>query len=234
MSSNSIWLRPTVQLDLHHPKVHFTGLKLTQSHQSVARRVSAIRDFVRRMPFQVSQDRARISASEVLDQRTGDCHTKGLLFTALCRTSEIPARLRFYRIRSGFLKGLLAYGPDTMAHAVGQAFVDGKWVSTDTYVIDPQLFVQALVLNGSEEATRLACRTTWDGASDAIQHFGPADVLRDYGVFDDVAHFQRSAGAAPGWWTRVRSSFEAHAVNQRVVALRRDTPAQDDKAAVTG
>jgi len=240
MSSNRIWLRPTLQLDVHHPKIHFTGLKLTQSHQSVARRVGSIRDFIRRMPFRASQDRGRISASDVLDQRTGDCHTKGLLFTALCRTSDIPARLRFFRIRTGFLKGLLDYGPDTVAHAVGQALVDGKWISTDTYVIDPQLFVQALnrqraASQGRDFATRLDCRVQWDGTSDSIQHFRPEDVVHDYGAFDDVAQFHRSEGAAPGWLSRVKYSLEAHAMNQRVGALRRVLAAsQDDKAALAG
>lgn len=240
MASSSIWLRPTPQLDVHHPKLHFTGLKLTQSHQSVPRRVEAIRDFVRRMPFQVSPDRAVTSASAVLDSRSGDCHTKGLLFTALCRTCEIPARLRFVRIRTGFLKGLLDYAPETVTHAVGQALVDGKWVNTDTYVIDPPLFVQALSqpreTNAAREfASRLDRGLRWDGRSDAIQHFRPDDIVHDYGPFDDVAHFHRSEGAGRGWWPRVKHALESRATNRRVDALRRAAPgSRNEKTALAG
>lgn len=220
------WLRESAQLDISHPKVRITAHKLTQARQSIPERLAAIQDFVRRLPFATSLDSRAIPASEVLRRRHGDCHSKGVLFVALCRAAEIPARLLFVDVRADFLCGILDEGPPVLAHAVGQAWVNRGWISTDGYVVDPPLFAQAkqrlrdqnrdcgwgIVL----EATGL-----WTGDCDCLQQFRTDHVVRSHGVFHDARQFY--AGSVVGTATPrgLKYAVGAHLLNRRVDRTRR-------------
>lgn len=227
------WLRPTRQLDLAHSKVHITAQKLTQARQTLPARALAIHDFVRRLPFGASPDVTGVQASDVLRQRRGDCHAKGVLFTALCRAAGLPARLNFLQVRTRFLRGILDDGPDSMAHAVGQVLLDGRWVSTDGYVVDPALFVRArsrLADEGTDGGWGIVhdAPASWDAVGSCLQQFRPQDVVHDHGYFDDPATFyaQLHTGAgAPGWVERLKYALGARLVNTRVGQLRRSQPA---------
>ena len=221
------WLRESLQLDLSHPKVRITAQKLTQALQSIPARVAAIQAFVRRLPFATSLDSRRILASEVLRRGHGDCHSKGVLFVALCRAADIPARLLFVDVRTDFLCGILDEGPRVLPHAVGQAWVDGCWISTDGYVVDPALFAQAKLRLRNEnrdcgwgivlEATGL-----WRGDCDCLQQFRPADVVRSHGVFHDAREFYaRSATSGTAGRRGLKYAVGAHLVNRRVGRARR-------------
>ncbi len=223
------WLAPTRQLDLSHPKLRITAQKLTQARQTWPARAAALHDFVRRMPFAAAADTADMTASDVLAVGVGDCHTKGLLFTALCRAAGLPARLWFYTLRPRFLDGLLPHGrrPEVLAHAVAQVLVDGCWVRTDGYVVDPILFAQAkhrLAETGEACGWGLVrgASGAWDGRSDCIHQFAPPDVLALHGPFDEPAQFHQ-AGGAPGtsWLARIEYAAGVHLLNRRVAEVRR-------------
>lgn len=222
------WLRETAQLDLSHPKIHITALKLTQSRQTVRERACAIHEFVRRMPFGAFADVTHVRASDVLRANRGDCHSKGVLFTALCRAAGVPARLNFLRIRPSFLHGILEDGPETMAHAVGQVLIDEQWLSTDGYVVDPVLFAHAKQRLRTE--TR-ACgwgivqdaRGVWDGQGDCLHQFLAADVVHNYGAYEDPAEFYEELSqdeGSPTWVARLKYAMGAQIVNRRVARLR--------------
>ena len=230
------WLRETAQLDLSHPKIHITALKLTQSRRTARERVCAIHDFVRRLPFGAFSDVSHVRASDVLRANRGDCHSKGVLFTALCRAAGVPARLNFVRIRPHFLYGILDDGPETMAHAVGQALIEEQWRSTDGYVVDPVLFAHA---KQRLRAQSLACgwgivqeaRGTWDGEADCLHQFQPADVVHNYGAYEDPAEFYDELSqdeGAPSWIARLKYAMGAQIVNRRVARLREVRPSSDD------
>lgn len=230
------WLRETAQLDLSHPKIHITALKLTQSRASARERVCAIHDFVRRLPFGAFADVSHVRASDVLRANRGDCHSKGVLFTALCRAAGVPARLNFLRIRPHFLHGILDEGPTTMAHAVGQALIDEQWLSTDGYVVDPVLFAHAK--QHLREASRacgwgivLDARGIWDGTADCLHQFRPEDVVHNYGAYEDPAEFYEELShdeGAPSWVARLKYAMGAQIVNRRVARLRENRPSRDD------
>lgn len=222
------WLHATHQLDLKHPKIHITAQKLTQSRQSVPARVQAVQDFVRRLPFGAFADVSHVRASDVMRGQRGDCHSKGVLFTALCRAAQVPARLKFVRVRTRFLHGILDDGPETMAHAVGQVLVGGQWVSTDGYVVDPLLFVRAkqmLARNGIDCGWGIVrdAAGLWDGMSDCLQQYRPSDVVHDYGAYDDPAEFYEELSqeeGAPSWVGRLKYALGAQLVNRRVAQVR--------------
>lgn len=226
-----VWLRPTRQLDLAHPRIHITAQKLTQAKQSHAARAAAIQDFVRRMPFAASSHADAVNASEVLQSGRGDCHSKGLLFTALCRAAGLPARLLFVDVRARFLAGLLPDGPASLPHAVGQVCVEGAWRSTDGYVVDPVLFARAkdLLRDGEADCGWGIVREAtghWDGHGDCLQQFRRDDVLRVFGAFHDPAGFYGDADRAPGWLGGLKYALGARLVNRRVAQVRRANAAR--------
>jgi hypothetical protein len=220
------WLGPTRQLDIRHPKVHITAQKLTQAWQTHAARAAALHDFVRRMPFAAGAESRTLAASEVLRNGCGDCHSKGALFVALCRAAGLPARLLFVQVRPRFLAGILDDVPAALPHAVGQVMVDGRWRSTDGYVVDPVLFAQAkaLLRQSSRECgwgiVRQA-RGRWDGLSESIHQFAAGDLLDVLGAVHDPRQFYATRAAhARGWVGRLRYAVGAHLVNRRVAQLR--------------
>src|SRR3954466_12244455 len=89
------WRAETLQLDFSHPSIRIAAQKLTQLRQGAPERAVAIHEFVRRLPFGAFADVSHVRASDVLRSRRGDCHSKGVLFVALCRAAGIPARLNF-------------------------------------------------------------------------------------------------------------------------------------------
>jgi len=226
------WLRETHQLDLSHPKIHITSLKLTQSLHGHRERACAIHDFVRRLPFGAFSDVSHVRASDVLRANHGDCHSKGVLFVALCRSAGIPARLNFLRIHPRFLHGILDEGPDTMAHAVGQVLIDGQWVGTDAYVVDPVLYAQAKHRLRQESGDCgwgivSDAQALWNGVDDRIHQFRASDVVHNYGAYDDPAEFYAELShdeGAPSWVARLKYALGAQLVNRRVARLRETRP----------
>lgn len=221
------WLRETAQLDFSEAKVHITAQKLTQARQSHAARAAAVQDFVRRMPFAASAHGSAVRASQVLREGRGDCHSKGVLFTALCRAAGLPARLLFVNLKPRFLTGILPDGPDAMPHAVGQVLVGGEWRSTDGYVVDPVLFARAKELlrdSGQHCGWGIVAGASgyWNGESDCLQQFDPEDVLETYGAFHDPAEFYGTGHEREhGWLGWLKYSVGARLVNRRVAQVRR-------------
>ncbi|AEG91774.1 transglutaminase-like domain-containing protein [Ramlibacter tataouinensis] len=233
------WLRETAQLDLSHPKIHITALKLTQMLRTPRERAVAVHDFVRRIPFGAFSDVSHVRASDVLRARRGDCHSKGVLFVALCRAAGLPARLQFVRIQARLLHGILNEGPPAMAHAIGQVLLEGAWVATDGYVVDPAMFAQARQRLKREGLTcgwglRHDAPARWDGAADCIQQFEPVDLVHSYGAYHDPAEFYEELShdeGAPSWVSRLRYALGAQIVNRRVARLRESPAVQEQPSA---
>ena len=230
------WLAETPQLDLSHPDIRLTALNLTHSFTGTRERALAIHDFVRRVPFGAFSDVSHVRASDVLRANRGDCHTKGVLFVALCRAARVPARLNFLRITPRYLNGILEQRPHSLAHAVGQVLIEGTWVSSDGYVVDPVLFERAwqlLRLRAGDSGWGIVAdlSPSWDGVTDCLQQFAPDDVMHDYGPFDDAATFYEKLShdqRAPSWVTRLAYALTAQLVNRRAARLREMRELGDD------
>lgn len=226
------WLHDTPQLDLAHPRLRITAHKLTQRLQTLPARAAALQDFVRRLPFAACSDAATLRASDVLARREGDAHSKALLFTALCRAAGLPARIEFLRVRAHHLAGIVDDRPQAVTHAVAQVLVDGRWVSTDGYVMDPVLFVRAKQLLRETDLDSgwgivRDAPGAWDGKSACLQQFRWEDVLVSYGVFDDVQDFRQCARDGDrDWLAWARQAVRACLLNWRVARMRDECLAQ--------
>ncbi|TWO64444.1 transglutaminase family protein [Caenimonas sedimenti] len=220
------WLVETRQLDLSDPKLRITAQKLTQARQSLPARAAAIQAFVRGLPFSASADGHSVRASEVLRRGSGDCHSKGVLFTALCRAAGLPARLVFVDVRPRFLAGILDRGPAVLPHAVGQVLLPDGWHSTDGYVVDPVLFAHAKHLlhdHGLDSGWGIVQEAAgaWDGQGDCLQQFRAGDVVDHHGAWHEPAafHATRPAGTR-GWLGRLQYAIATRLVNLRVARVR--------------
>jgi hypothetical protein len=167
-----------------------------------------------------------VRASEVLREARGDCHSKGVLFTALCRAAELPARLLFVDVRPRFLHGILDGAPEVMPHAVGQVHLDGRLVVDRRLRGRPGLFALAKQMLRDEEldcgwGVVAGATGSWDGRSHCLHQFREADVVHSHGAFDDPAQFYATCGrGSHDWLGRLRYALGAQLVNRRVRKLR--------------
>jgi Transglutaminase-like superfamily len=227
------WLMPTEQLDIETSKLRILAERLTQLQSSERLRAIAIHDFVQRMPFGCVPEFLSIQASDVIRIGHGDCHTKGILFVALLRAAGIAARLRFVTLPTRFLSGLIDTGVATMTHAVGEAYIAGKWLQVDTYVVDMDLgnAARTKLRNGSRAmgyGVHLHAHTHWNAIEDAHGQFTALDPnslpVVDWGVDDDVRSFyadEDHAALRHTFGLRVKWMLGAQLVNRKVAQIRK-------------
>ena len=226
------WLGPTSLLDLDDPKLRIQAMRVAQFAISDTQKAIFIHDHIKSLPFGCVAGFDHVPAVAVLKAGRGDCHTKGTLFVAMLRSVGVPARLRFVTLSSAFLKGILDVTQSTVTHAIGEVYLEGCWVQTDTYVTDSLLEAHAGVLlktqglslgygihaNGSQ---------FWDGRHHAHAQYVQTDAdslpLRDWGVAHDPEYFYRDDAHEElqrGWLTRVKWMLAAALVNRRVEQIR--------------
>lgn len=226
------WIGSTEQLETTHPRIRLLALSLTQLQRTPHEKAVACFDYVRNLPFGSVGDGIHVRATEVLRRGRGDCHTKSTLLVALLRSIELPARVRFLALRGDFLRGLLDLDSLPVMHCAVEVLLDGRWILVDTHVVDPEFACAARRRLRSEGHTmgwgiHLHGQTDWDGRSPAFGQIVPEDhnswPLRDWGVFDDPAHFYATVPEVRrrlGWRGRMRWKLASRLVNRRVNALR--------------
>ena len=230
-------LVPTRLLDLDDSRLRLRAKSLTQLAQTDVQKAVRVHDFVKSLPFGCVGGFDHVSAAAVLKKGRGDCHTKGTLFVALLRSAGVPARLRFVSLPAAFLWGIVDLGNSVITHAVGEVYLQGHWVQTDTYVTDSVLEAHAalwlrqqqrvLGYGIHEQASRF-----WDGQQDAHGQYHAADAssqpVNDWGVSHDPEHFY-SSKAHPelhrSWLTRAKWVVAAGVINRRTGQLRSTAPA---------
>ena len=169
----------------------------------------------------------------MLKSGRGDCHTKGTLFVALLRSSGVPARLRFLSLPNAFLRGILDAGDTNITHAIGEVYLEGKWIQSDTYVADDALEIQALTVLQQEGQSlgygiHAQGRRYWSGLQDAHGQYttrDPASLpLIDFCVARDPECFYSGQPFLPdqsSWLNRVKWTSAASLINRRTEQLRK-------------
>lgn len=178
------FLCETALFDFSHPRLQLCARRLAGPGLTARDRALAIHSFVRLMPLRIDpRPAAQAPASAVLRAERGDAESKGVLFVALCRAAGVPARLHMLRLRADPLRALRGGPQGVAAHPVAQVCLEGRWLSTDAYLLDPLLF--GLVRRRQTQAgldgwgLRPEAPAVWDGRNDCLQLFMPADVLHD-------------------------------------------------------
>lgn len=232
MELPSHWLGSTRLLDLDDPKLRIQAMSLTQLSDTDTQKVVAIHEFIKAMPFGCVAGFDHVPAAAVLRAGYGDCHTKGTLFVALLRRVGLPARLRFVTLSSAFLYGIITPPHNTIIHAIGEVYLDGRWVQTDTYVTDSELENRAekLLLDQGRKlgyGIHLDGARQWDAFNDAHGQSAASDEaslpMQHWGVAHDPEQFYTSAdhpSLRRGWLKRAKWMLAAGLVNRRTQQIR--------------
>lgn len=193
------FLAATDVIDAGHPEVVRVAREVTGGATSDREKAVRLHDHVRDEVLFGFQSRFyAVRASEVLEAGVGYCNTKSTLFVALLRAAGVPARQRFVDIDAGILRGITSPPGSMVDHSFTEVWLDGRWVATDSYIVDPGLMSVArakLEAEGRSLGYGAHVRGTneWDGATDAFSQFvDPENTsTRDFGVHSDVMAFYR-------------------------------------------
>ncbi len=128
--------------DTDHPLVMETARRLTSGASSPREKLDRIFRYVRDdILFGFPPEGDFVKASETIERGYGQCNTKGILFLALCKAANIPARIHYSRIskeiQRGFFTGI-AYllMPDEISHSWLEVEISGQWHPVDSYIND--------------------------------------------------------------------------------------------------
>lgn len=227
-------LGATALIETAHPRIAALSKEISQSAGSDRAAAVLLHDWVRdQIAFGIPPGFYETTATEVLDAKVGYCNTKVTLFSALLRARGIPTRMRMMDLSAQVLQGLFDPGTPYVDHGITEVFLDGRWIAVDSYVVDKPLAMAAakkLTARNSQAGfgVHLDGKPEWDGlTNNFIQCVNNQSisgyVLKDHGLFIDVADFYRNAVAPrnrktlmSGLVTRFGSSY----LNQRIQAVR--------------
>lgn len=226
------WLAPGPLVDSDHPAV--LGLARSIVAGAPDDRAAAVRihDHVRdAIAFGFPQDFYELRASEVLEGGIGFCNNKSTLFAALCRAAGIPARLRFVQLSACVLHGLIAPPGQHVDHSWVEVWIEGRWIATDSYVVDRALHAEArrhLAREGRRSGfgVHAAGSTAWDGRSSAFVQAVPELLDEpdwDRGIHADVVAFYRDVRPTHDhktWPAALFARMAFSGANARIAAIR--------------
>ncbi|MEM7445848.1 MAG: transglutaminase-like domain-containing protein [Pseudomonadota bacterium] len=181
---DSTCLTATAQVDCEHPAIAETVAKLIAGLNDRADQAVSLHAFVRdqiRYGWTPAYDRE--PASKTLRRGIGFSKTKAVLLVALLRAAGIPSRIAMTDISSEILKGIVSLPFPWIDHALTEAWIDGKWVRTDSYIVDAPLLasVRSRLINENAVMGYGVHREgtdRWDGRSDAfVQWITDADTV---------------------------------------------------------
>lgn len=187
------WLGSTELLDLEDPKLRLRVRALTQLCKNEREKALAIYGFVKRIPFAKPLKLRLRTARQVIDAGRGDADDKATVIVALMRGAEIPARLRYIRLRGEMLRGLTSRIASA-GRPVAEIWLNGCWMRTDTYIFDAVYMAAARQRlkdygwNWGYGIHRDG-HMIWSAAGDAFLGGVPTEkdsmVIGDLGVYDD-------------------------------------------------
>ena len=207
-------------------------MRITQLATTDVQKATLVHDYIKSLPFGCVASFDHVPAAGVLKSGRGDCHTKGTLFVAMLRCAGLPARLRFVTLSGAFLHGIIDLEKSHITHAVGEVYLQGRWVQTDTYVTDSLLEAQAYELLSLQNRSlgygiHIHGNRFWDGRHHAHGQYAESDPasmpLHDWGVAHDPESFysgQQHPELSRSWLTRAKWTVAAHLVNSRVKKVR--------------
>jgi hypothetical protein len=228
------YLGATWLINTDHPSIKATSARLVAGKTTDREKAIAIHNFVRdQIAYEFGPKFYDHQASEVLRSGRGFCNPKGTLFIALLRAAGIPARQHFVEISPKILHGIVDPGTAWIDHSYTEVWLEGSWVSVDSYIVDPALFAGArrhLDEDGRELGYGIHRHgnLVWDGRSANFSQYvsGPARraiANRDFGVHEDVRSFYENTPDASNRMNvqmRTFFRFATTTLNARIRQLR--------------
>lgn len=156
------YLKQTRMVDSESPVVTETAARLLEGAKTPTEAAQRFFLFVRD-DIKYARINLYSKASEVIQLRLGNCTNKSVVFVALARAANIPARLHYLSIRKETVSVLIhpiirPLIPDVVdLNARTDIFLDGTWLMVETE-LDPELY-QGLVKKELIEPIDIS----WDG-----------------------------------------------------------------------
>lgn len=117
----SEYVSPSKLIQSDHPKIGQLATELSRGKSTTLEIIQSFYDFVYQMPSSSSSELT--DAVKALDRREASCNGKSRLFTALCRSMKIPAR-----IVGGLI---LEETAKKTSHSWVEILIDNTWVPFD-------------------------------------------------------------------------------------------------------
>jgi len=196
------WLGSTGLMDLGDPRLRMRAASLVQLCHNDREKALAVYAFVKRLtylrPFKMGPRTAR----EVLDAGAGDGPDKATLMIALLRLAGVPARLRIVVMRGEIMRGLVD-NLKVISRPFVEAWIDGQWLHTDTYIFDAAYMASARQALKEHNATwgygvHVEGPMLWTALESTLMSPLPLEsdpmVVEDMGCFHDANHYMASEG----------------------------------------
>lgn len=144
-----------------------------------------------------------ISASEIIQRKTGQCNNKSTLLLALCKAVDIPAKIHFSLIKKEIQQGLFRgyvyrLMPKFLSHSWVDVQIDGRLVRLDSYINDAPFYYGAkeqLKKEKLDTGYSVACSSGESSIDFNIteEKFVQMDaVTQDHGAYDDPSEYYRT------------------------------------------
>jgi transglutaminase-like putative cysteine protease len=139
------YLRPGKYVDSDSPQVIEKSREITCGCSTDVEKAIKIHQYVRDLPFDIGYGFRMLlagqdKASDFLREGRGFCMHKALAFVALCRASQIPARISFEIVESHDkpfhpekIRKMYGQRPQPW-HSSGEVYLNGKWIKADCTV----------------------------------------------------------------------------------------------------
>jgi hypothetical protein len=195
------WLGASPLFDLEDSKLRLRVRAITQLCLSERDKVLAVYRYVKKLPL-VRRVRLRsMTAPQVIDAGAGDATAKATLLVAMLRAAGVPARMRWVLLRGEILRGLVPGRMQQAMRPLVEAWLDGRWIRTDTYIFDAGYMAAARQRLRDERRAwgygiHVNGAMVWDACTDAFVSAHPTEadpmVVADLGAFHDVLQFRDS------------------------------------------
>jgi transglutaminase-like putative cysteine protease len=164
----------------------------------------AVRDTIWYDPFNIRFDAAELAASRILDRKRGHCVDKAILYIAVCRAAQIPARLGLARVKNHMGTARLEEVLRSSVlnpHGFVEVYIGGKWVKCTpafNQSLCEKLHVAPLEFNGVDDSVFQEFDGAGGGYMQYLNYHGtyaavPLDELRRH-MFEEYPHLFDATG----------------------------------------
>lgn len=196
------WLGSTRLMDLDDPRLRMRAASLVQLCRGDREKALAIYGYVKRLTYLRSFKMGPRTARAVLDSGSGDGPDKATLMIALLRLAGVPARMRVVLMRGEIMRGLVDR-LEAISRPFVEAWIDGQWLRTDTYIFDAAYMASARQALREANATwgygvHVESPMLWTALESTLMSPLPLEsdpmVIQDMGCFHDADDYMASPG----------------------------------------